>query len=265
MTDVDTDTSVAAKQCRLHYDDARKWLLEESVWRFATARQTRSFVHTLIDANDRWTLSPTIANTYYLKNTSQYYTGVEPTTVYEDDEEMTYASALAGLAAGSWGFGDNDTLGYDTLYVHLSDSTDPDSKFVEDTDEDYLECDYGEPDFEYLYRFAIPYQMIRAIEINKTETTETNFVREEYHLLCNDDEIELKYIKDNTSITNWPQYFKDAVMAELAIRVAAALTESRNLVGDIVSYRDRVLASAQRHGAIESKPEKKETQWVDAR
>src|SRR5690606_38969133 len=37
-------------------------------------------------------------------------------------------ASLGSLAASRWGYGDNDTLGYDTIYIRLSDDADPDSK-----------------------------------------------------------------------------------------------------------------------------------------
>lgn len=41
------------------------------------------------------------------------------------------SGTLGALTAGQFGFGDNDTLGYSTLYVRLADSTDPDSKTLD--------------------------------------------------------------------------------------------------------------------------------------
>jgi hypothetical protein len=38
------------------------------------------------------------------------------------------AGTAGSLTAGQWDFGDNDTLGFSTIYVRLSDGTDPDSK-----------------------------------------------------------------------------------------------------------------------------------------
>lgn len=35
---------------------------------------------------------------------------------------------MGSLSAGEWDYGDNDTLGYSTIYVRLSDGTDPDGK-----------------------------------------------------------------------------------------------------------------------------------------
>lgn len=62
----------------------------------------------------------------------EYYYNVndlstETDTAYEDGVEMTEGT-LGSLAAGEYAFGDNDSLGYDTVYVRLASSayTDPD-------------------------------------------------------------------------------------------------------------------------------------------
>jgi len=53
----------------------------------------------------------------------------EPDGILENDSPMTYtASGVGSLTAGQWDWGDNDVLGFNTVYVRLSDSTDPDSK-----------------------------------------------------------------------------------------------------------------------------------------
>lgn len=51
-----------------------------------------------------------------------------PSAIRENGVDMTLASAVAGLPANSYWYGDGDTLGYSTVYVHLADDADPDSK-----------------------------------------------------------------------------------------------------------------------------------------
>lgn len=76
----------------------------------------------------RWLLSGSGTNEYYLDKVD----GGDPG--YEEPKEMYIGTlpspegTLGGLQAGFWGYGDNDTLGYDTIYVRLPDDTDPDSK-----------------------------------------------------------------------------------------------------------------------------------------
>lgn len=51
-----------------------------------------------------------------------------PSAIRENGVDMTLASAVASLPAGSYWYGDSDTLGYNTVVVHLADGADPDSK-----------------------------------------------------------------------------------------------------------------------------------------
>lgn len=79
-----------------------------------------------------WTASGSGTNEYYLRTAagaSPGFVASPPTSggVYINGSAATKAS-LGSLAAGNWGYGDNDTLGYSTIYVRLSDGTDPDTK-----------------------------------------------------------------------------------------------------------------------------------------
>lgn len=76
----------------------------------------------------RWTISGSGTAEYYLElaaggDPSQLF----PAKVLEDDIKMVEGS-LGSLTAGQWAYGNNDTLGFQTIYVRLSDSLDPDSK-----------------------------------------------------------------------------------------------------------------------------------------
>ncbi len=80
-----------------------------------------------------WTVSPADADEFYL--TEVLGPGdinlPVPTAVTEvigtTDTAMTNA-APGALTAGDWGYGDNDTLGFDTVYVFLTATGDPDSQ-----------------------------------------------------------------------------------------------------------------------------------------
>jgi hypothetical protein len=82
-----------------------------------------------------WTASGSGTNEYYLLNTATVYSAVEPDIMRELAVAMVKGS-LGSLGIGQWGWGDNDTLGYSTIYVRLTDETDPDAKCG---DEDYLQ------------------------------------------------------------------------------------------------------------------------------
>jgi hypothetical protein len=67
-------------------------------------------------------------------------------------------ATLGSLVAGNWGFGDNDTLGYDTIYVRTSGSVDPDTLAV-----DRLWADQMPPDFESLNPTSVVFQNDRLV------------------------------------------------------------------------------------------------------
>lgn len=76
----------------------------------------------------KWTASGSGTDEYYLELDG----GGDPSlnevfNMYENAVKISEGS-VGSLAVGEWDWGDNDTLGYDTVYVRLSDGADPDSK-----------------------------------------------------------------------------------------------------------------------------------------
>lgn len=77
--------------------------------------------------NNYWTISGSGTNEYYLINTAPFYSGIEPDHVYIDNVEVI-EGLVGSLGIKQWDWGDNDALGYNTIYIRLSDGADPDSK-----------------------------------------------------------------------------------------------------------------------------------------
>ena len=82
----------------------------------------------LRNASYSWTLSGSGTNEYYLRTSGGANPGLTatPTSVYLNGASVTSGS-LGSLTAGHWAYGNNDTLGYNTLYVRTSGSVDPDT------------------------------------------------------------------------------------------------------------------------------------------
>jgi hypothetical protein len=76
-----------------------------------------------------WTASGSGTNEYYLRTSANGNPGfvAQPDDVYINGSSATVGTP-GSLAAGRWGYGDNDTLGYSTLYVRLSAGGDPDAQ-----------------------------------------------------------------------------------------------------------------------------------------
>ena len=80
-----------------------------------------------------WTVSGSGTGEYYLRTSGSANPDLpEPTAVNQNSVAMT-PGTVGSLAASEWDYGDNDSLGYSTIYVRLSDDSDPDSKAVDYT------------------------------------------------------------------------------------------------------------------------------------
>lgn len=83
----------------------------------------------LRNASWSWTASGSGTNEYYLRTAANGDPGfaASPAQLLLDGAAAT-PGTVGALAAGEWGFSDNDTLGYSTIYVRLADGADPDAK-----------------------------------------------------------------------------------------------------------------------------------------
>lgn len=89
-------------------------------------------------ASYSWSASASGTGEYYLRTLASGDPGFsEPSDVRENGAELVFGT-LGFLSASQWGYGDNDGLGYNTIYVRLSDSADPDGKAA-----DFVTVDYN--------------------------------------------------------------------------------------------------------------------------
>ena len=84
----------------------------------------------LVNGTYRWILSASGTTEYYVELAAGGDPGLnEPDSVLGNALTFT-AGTIGSLAASEWVFGNNDSLGFQTVYVRLADGTDPDSKAV---------------------------------------------------------------------------------------------------------------------------------------
>lgn len=85
----------------------------------------------------KWVKSGSGTNEYYLLDSTDGNPDLhEPSKLIINGATATKGT-IGSLAAGRWGYGDNDSLNAPTIYVRLSDGTDPDTKAV-----DYIMAKY---------------------------------------------------------------------------------------------------------------------------
>lgn len=94
----------------------------------ATNSQGCGFVWTpLVDGTNTWTASASGTNEYYCKTGAGTCAATQPTAFMLDGiyTHVAQSGTLGSLAAGNWGYGDNDTLGFNTVYVRLTNGLSP--------------------------------------------------------------------------------------------------------------------------------------------
>jgi hypothetical protein len=100
------------------------------IYTHATDAVGQSVMTSIRSASYKWTASAAGgAGAFYCEAAAGGNpTLATPSAVRQNGVDMTLASAVAALPAGSYWYGDSDTLGYNTVVVRLADDADPDGK-----------------------------------------------------------------------------------------------------------------------------------------
>lgn len=127
------DSSKAHRLIPFTYSPTQAYALVfgDSILRFVT-EASGVFGYITLDLVEsgtyKWTASGSGTDEYYMElNAGGDPAIMQAFNVYEDSSEMTEGT-VGSLAVGEWDWGDNDSLGYNTVYVRLTDGADPDSK-----------------------------------------------------------------------------------------------------------------------------------------
>lgn len=248
------DTSKAGEVLTRGYNTFRDELLEAFPWRFAIKRRditqnSNNRYQVLHEDGGVWTVSPSQAGEYYLVRTAKVSIKGKPDDVYEDDTLMTPNGTLGALNASEWAWGDNDTLGYSTLYVRLADDADPDSKQA--ADEDFLEVDYDDPVSDFDITAPLPGDIIRPLRsAHNSETPEAEWDTLAWNLEMSNTAMELVYIALHTDSELWPEAFKRTLRYYIAWMVASHLTDSESVESKMEAKYLWAIGRARNLGAI---------------
>jgi hypothetical protein len=277
ISDLSNPTTKEEKACALVYAPLRDQLQQDYVWRFLKDRvkieRDDNDRHTLLQADGGWTVSG-VATEYYLPISNKKSFKSKPDDVWEDDTAMTEGT-LGSLAAGEWAWGDNDSIGRPTIYVRLSDSTDPDTKYA--ADNDYLEARYDDPTHEW--DFALPFP---ADTLNIRVVGENSFGRQEWsnrdddvlnfsgpqepsweieadRFLYFESEVFLLYTKRITEPEKFDNWFTDALIYFIASRICISLTANRALRNDMVALFDATIDTGKKNNALQANMRREKT------
>jgi len=116
VSDYDDETEQFTKYTELESGTTARALVDND---FSNPEIDRTF----ITGSGHWVASASGTNEYYYNPA----VNSEPVNVYENAATMPKGTP-GSLAAGEWGYGDNDSIGGDRVYVRLTDEVDPDTK-----------------------------------------------------------------------------------------------------------------------------------------
>jgi len=250
-----SDANKRAEKCNLIYASVRDSLMSMHPWKFALKRVQRELNSntrfTLLRTDGGWTASASGTNEYYLPPSNPLSFKQSPDDVYEDDTAMTLGT-IGSLSAGEWVFGNNDSLAFPTIYVRLSDNTDPDTKFA--ADEDYLEATYDTPAFQWERAFPQPADSKRIWEIidRSQSLVPPKWDLEGEIILTNETQINMRYTPQFTDTTKFDILYENTLIFEIAGSLAIILPNKRTMKADMVLQSEKALSLARKQNAIES-------------
>jgi len=97
---------------------------EGSITTITSSGETEAVTNLVTVGGSDWVASASGTAEYYLKSAAAGYQSAIPDRIYLEGDEASSGS-LGTLGTKQWGWGDNDTLGYDTIYIRLHDGADP--------------------------------------------------------------------------------------------------------------------------------------------
>lgn len=120
-----------------------------------------------------WNASGSGTSEYYLTNANLLPNGLvlrSSSEVEESGASLTWNNTLGSLAVSEFGWGDNDNLGYNTLYVRLSDGAAPIASEVTVLDNNYIHLTADSQNCSYRIAHYLAQRITDEGEWNSLET-----------------------------------------------------------------------------------------------
>lgn len=115
-------------------------------------------------------------------------------------------------------------------------------------------------DWDYYYDLPVDPYCLKVIELIDSDS---EYLIEGRKILCNDDELSIKYIGRITDPTHFSPYLIDTLAARLAYKLANYITEPTSGLGArMYSEYEAALLKARWHNAQEQYQEDSETVWT---
>lgn len=225
-----TQTTNEALKCITIYEQTRNSLMRSFDWPFASARKELVAIYTLtLDSAptpSAWSVGDVIYGT--TNGYSATIITVTSDSVYEiaylsgdfeDSEKLTNA--------------DVEKVYYDGVELEWEDET---LLYWDSANADEVQCGAGypsfettTPDFEWEYQYLLPEDFLRLKILNEADYTtavDDRYTIEGNRLLTNFDSASIKYIKKETTPSNFDPLFTEVLVLNLAIKLCHSLAGS---------------------------------------
>jgi hypothetical protein len=116
------------------------------------------------------------------------------------------------------------------------------------------------PAFEWAFAYQLPDDCLRVIQLNGYDTTERKgeFSIEGREMLTDADAAQVRYIRRVTDAAQWPPTFVEALATMLASKLAAPLTGSNSMAGEMLrAYAVLTGPQARQADVFEANPKRK--------
>ena len=135
-----------------------------------------------------------------------------------------------------------------------------------------LSQDTSSPAFEWDYQFQLPSDFLRMKHLHEDnfspeQITTASYALEGNLLLTNNDEANIRYIKQVTDVTEFDPLFIEALVLQLAVKLVMPLTQDANLRHELNLELEPVMAKIRTIDRQETNTVRRDDRhtWADAR
>ncbi|MCW0370265.1 hypothetical protein [Xanthomonas sacchari] len=108
-----------------------------------------------------------------------------------------------------------------------------------------LSPDAAAPPFGFAYRFLLPGDWLKTLQLGDSETCRFAWRSEGRYVLCNESALPLVYIYDNTNVQTWDAALVQAAEIAMALAMCYPITKSTSLKQDLEVEFERLIQQAR--------------------
>ena len=259
-------TGYNSTQCLLHFDQTRDMLLRSFEWQFSKTRLrlVSAWLTDTVYTTDQYVWQAGLLYKCAVAHTSDTF-ATDLTSAYWTLQSTVSAWATATVyALGS--FVVNDAVYYECILAHTSGGTD-DEPGTGATTATYWKSTTTKPTNVFGYSYNLPSDCLRLVEF--IDDSNVDWSLETNTILTDEDEVDIVYIAQIDTTTDWDYLFTELVILNLAKRLigplAGAGPGTASLRSDLNAEIERLNKRARIISRQEGRGNTSKVTWNQAR